>query len=332
MNATEVASLRLQLVDTGWNPIPVRPSTKKPAISEWSTVEANEHHIENWARTVPNAISTGLCCNRNYFAVDIDVVSSNDLARSLMAVAFDKLGYTPFVRVGRAPKLLLVYRQKPGSITSTKRYAACGNGDLVEILGNGKQFIAFGIHPDTHQPYTWIGEASPLESGPSEAPLVDQGDVDAFLNAVHEVMPLGTPDRRGKTGKSGDDQPLVYNGQGLVTDGRERLMRGCVFEAAHDIWNANEPLETRALADRAWMLFIGRAWLEDEQWSLGDAIEHARWTIRRINNGTISLNAPINDLEQFFTLAADTDVASTRDAYAEKCQRFRYKIAGEPTC
>ena len=64
-SAEDVAKLRLQLVDTGWNPIPVYPSTKKPAIEGWSTIEANEFHIENWARSRPAALA------RDYAAIRI---------------------------------------------------------------------------------------------------------------------------------------------------------------------------------------------------------------------------------------------------------------------
>ena len=322
--AAEIAQLRLQLVDSGWNPIPVHPNTKKPAINEWSTVEANEHHIENWARSRPAAVSTGLNCNKDYFAVDIDVVSSNELARSVMAVAFDKLGYTPFVRVGRAPKILLVYRQVPGSITSTKLSAA--NGDGLEILANGRQFIAFGIHPDTRKPYSWVGETSPLEEGPTNAPLVNQEDIDAFLDAVHQIMPLGTGKRAG-TGKSGgDDQLFAYNEAGQVTDGRERLLRDCVLEVARETWAANEPLEVQPLADQAWLLFIGRAWLEDQKWSLGDALAKARSTIRRLRDGTIALDAELNDADPFFLSGQRRTASHTRVLYRDDCQLLRRTV------
>ena len=322
-SAEDVAKLRLQLVDTGWNPIPVYPSTKKPAIEGWSTIEANEFHIENWARSRPAAVSTGLCCNKNYFAVDIDILSDNDLARSVMAVAFDKLGYTPFVRIGRAPKLLLVYRQVPGSITSTQRRAVCGSGDLIEILSDGKQFIAFGTHPDTHKPYSWISEANPLDNEPSEAPLVSQEDIDAFLDAVHLIMPLGTPERKGKHGGNGGDQPFVYNDAGLVADGRERLLRDCVIEAAREMWSVHEPLEVQPLADQAWLLFIGRAWLEDQKWSLGDAIDKARSTVRRIRDGTIKLDEELADIELFFIAAQVLTPSRTREIYSNTCEQIR---------
>ena len=327
--AADVARLRLQLVDTGWNPIPVSPATKKPAIKGWSTIEANEFHIENWERSYSAAVSTGLCCNRHYFAVDIDIVSDADLARAVMAVAFDKLGYTPFVRVGQAPKLLLVYRQEPGSIASIKRYAACGSGDLVEILGNGKQFIAFGIHPKTGEPYKWISEANPLDHGPDDAPLVSQADVDAFLDAVHTVMPLGTPERTGKHGGNGGDQPYTRNAEGLVTDGRERLLRDCIWEAARDMWIAQQPLEVQALADEGWLLFIGRAWLEDQKWSIGDAIYNARSTIRRLRDGTITLDEDFADADPFFASVEVMAADRTREVYSETCEQLRSTVIGK---
>ena len=41
-----------------------------------------------------------------------------------------------------------------------------GSGDDLDILANGRQFVAFGIHPKTKQPYAWIGPESPLTASP----------------------------------------------------------------------------------------------------------------------------------------------------------------------
>lgn len=61
-----------------------------------------------------------------------------------------KLGVTPFVRVGRAPKCLLLYRAA-GKPFPTKHIGK------VDVLGTGAYFVASGIHPDTGQPYQWRG-------------------------------------------------------------------------------------------------------------------------------------------------------------------------------
>ena len=50
----------------------------------------------------------------------------------------------------------------------------------VEVLGQGQQFVAHGIHPDTKQPYRWEG-ASPLTVPMSNLPSVTR---DQLLDLV----------------------------------------------------------------------------------------------------------------------------------------------------
>ncbi len=39
----------------------------------------------------------------------------------------------------------------------------------IEILGTGQQFVSYGIHPDTHKPYTWTNKL--LDGEPLRTPL-----------------------------------------------------------------------------------------------------------------------------------------------------------------
>ena len=93
-----------------------------------------------------------------------------------------ELGVTPLRRVGQPPKRLLVYRAA-GEPFRKAQTPELWKGDLkakVEVLGHGQQFVAFGIHPDTGQPYAWDGptpETMPL----AELPAVTQEQVAAFV-------------------------------------------------------------------------------------------------------------------------------------------------------
>ncbi len=62
-------------------------------------------------------------------------------------------GHTPFVRIGRRPRLMLFYRadDEVQSVSAGK----------VDILGKGKVAVVEGIHPDTARPYDWPEEQSP---------------------------------------------------------------------------------------------------------------------------------------------------------------------------
>ena len=81
-------------------------------------------------------------------------------------------------RIGRAPKLLLVYRVETphekliNSGTDRRRQRKDKDAHAkVEVLAKGQQFVAFGIHPDTSRTYRW-SEKSPLDISASRCPLV----------------------------------------------------------------------------------------------------------------------------------------------------------------
>ena len=277
-------ALRMQMVDNGWNSVPSSPSDKKCYVEDWPTIETNEFHIERgWS--FPAHTNTALVCNREYFAVDIDVASDPALAHRIQTLAFEHLGITPFIRIGRAPKCLLIYRQtKPGAVCSQSVKAASGNGDGVEILSARKQFTAFGIHNETGKPYRWVGESNPLNDMPSSAPLTDQEHVGAFLRAVAEVMPFGSSG-------SGADAARHTTAEGLIDDGRENLLRDCIWQAAHEINAAGNPLTAAAVAALGWDRFTSRAWLEDGKYRERHARTKAQSLIRLINSGRVKLDA-----------------------------------------
>ena len=66
-----------------------------------------------------------------------------------------ELGEAPR-RIGNAPKSLFLFRcTKPFRKQKTGTYKINGDDSTVEILGEGQQFVASGIHKDTKKPYTW---------------------------------------------------------------------------------------------------------------------------------------------------------------------------------
>jgi hypothetical protein len=295
-DAASIAALRLQIVAAGWNCVPSSPNDKACYVKGWPDIETSEHHIDNWAHTSGAHSNTAIVCNKNYVAVDIDIASNVDLALQVQALAFQHLGATDFIRVGRAPKRLLVYRQLPGSITSVSYKSAAANGDGVEILSKGKNFVAFGLHPETGSSYTWIGDANPAEDTPADAPLVTQEQVDTFLDAVHAAMPFVGANGTRRPNVA-DAQPAV-NADGLIIDGRENFLRDCIYRAANEIYANGDPLTPQAVVARGWDLFVARAWLGDGKWREKDALAKARMLVRRVNSGRIKLTGNAHRLRE----------------------------------
>lgn len=304
MNA-DVTSVRLKLIDAGWNPVPVSPINKACYLAGWQTIDTSEFHIENWDTTNPAHSNTGLVTNRTYFGIDADA-RDKPLADRIVGAAFEHCGPTPFIRVGRAPKTMLVYQKEAPSSIITSRYKFLDHdGDGLEILSgskgangawSGAVFTAFGIHPDTRKPYRWVGEANPLEDTPADAPLVTQAQVDAFIETVRGFAPFAV----GRDGKANPDAPRSCDADGLVVDGRENLLRDCIMRTAREAYNANEPLEARGIAGRGWEIFIERASLSDGEWTFRDALGKAGSTIRRIRSGALKISRDLAQAETFF--------------------------------
>ncbi len=290
MTPTQV---RLQMLDNGWRPVPVRG--KAPAVPEWQRFcrsDPTTDDIESWER-YPDAVSTGIALGRQV-AVDIDVLSDPILAQRIRAEAVACFGQTPFVRVGQAPKVALIYRAAE-PIRTVRFKAASGNGDGVDILSDGSQFVAFGIHPTTGRLFQWIGETSPLDATPDDAtPAITEGQIAEFLDRVHLWMPLGGGGT--STGKrpagTGTTQAIIRGPSGLVIDGRESFMTACVWTAAGQVDAAGEPLTLETVAAIAWQAFtspIDGADLSDGRWTEKNALHKARSTLRRLADGTVSL-------------------------------------------
>ncbi|MEO5375098.1 MAG: PriCT-2 domain-containing protein [Alphaproteobacteria bacterium] len=176
------------LVDNGYPVIPIWPGTKKPGRfhrGEWRDYPAwtrhcdrptTEHEAEVWARWPDAAI--GFACG-TVVGIDIDVLDP-EAAHAAEQLARRMLGDTPLVRIGRAPKRMLVYRAETP-------FAAFRRAPL-EVLGHGRQFVAFAIHPDTGQPYQWT-EESPLSVDLSMLPAITEDQARAWLEAALALLP-----------------------------------------------------------------------------------------------------------------------------------------------
>jgi len=72
--------------------------------------------------------------------------------------------------------------------------------EKLEFLGDGQQYAAFGIHPDTQQPYTWRG-GEPGTVPRSALPEIDEASARALINAAAELLVTRFGYRRVDTNK-----------------------------------------------------------------------------------------------------------------------------------
>ena len=174
------------------------------------------------------------------FAVDIDVTDAR-IADEIRYLAEDILGATPFVRVGRAPKIALIYRHEAGDVVrSVSKRLADADGRAsehgLEILGAGKLITMHGRHHKTGHYFKWIGSASPLLDGPELAPLVTAAEVEAFIEAVEARFPFSSAASFStvwpvtSSGAVRIARATREPGEALIADGREEYLSQLVWQ------------------------------------------------------------------------------------------------------
>ena len=149
----------------------------------WQTYDPTPNDIERWDRSRANI---GLKAGK-YPALDIDVVNES-LARIIGDMATKALGAAP-IRIGRAPKRLLMYRTDDQIGRMRLRFRdGKGVEQLVELLGEGQQYVIAGVHPVTKEPYTLDQDIS--VRGPRCLRKVGKDQVEKFFADLVETLEM----------------------------------------------------------------------------------------------------------------------------------------------
>src|SRR5690606_19806590 len=165
------------LLSNGYLIIPIKPGHKRPALEHWQSSRLGASDL---ARYPTHGV--GVLCGqgaRPIVAIDVDT-TDEELASRFVAWCQDNLGLT-CERVGKAPKILLVYRAAAegwGKATGAWFEDELGERHRLEVLGKGQQFVAYHVHPDTGQPYEWVDFYGGIESvAASELPVITEEQV-----------------------------------------------------------------------------------------------------------------------------------------------------------
>lgn len=202
------------LLGNGYLIIPIKPGHKRPALSSWQHARLGAADLSSFP-----GHGVGVLCGQGAHpiaAIDIDTTNAA-LAEKFANWCLDNLGVT-CERVGNAPKVLLVYRAECegwGKAISAA-YSQCwvqgprglwysegwreveekgktkvehtGQIHRVEVLGNGQQFVAYHIHPDTNQPYEWTDLLGGIEYvRADDLPILTESQVRQALAKFEEL-------------------------------------------------------------------------------------------------------------------------------------------------
>lgn len=156
---------------------------------DWLPYEADEDDLERWNRMSAGVgIKTGLQPDgTTLIGIDADTLDA-DHARTIRDIVEDTLGRLP-VRVGRYPKALY-----PCRVSAPYRYTRVEFGprndkgnltDRVEVLSDGRQFVAHGIHPATKAPYDWPRDVTAF----ADLPVFTPEQIDALMARLQQALP-----------------------------------------------------------------------------------------------------------------------------------------------
>lgn len=226
------------IVENGWSIFPQeRDGRRAPARIDGEPLRWKEaHHLDRvrpseelltrWNLAVPTmntALVLGEASGRT-FAVDIDCKIPS-VSKHVEALAEKHLGGTLFRRVGREPKVALVYRYPEGQPPGYSDIILNNDGEshrkcAVEILNPGRALTIYGIHHETRK-YFQHNPRHPITGlTPQDLPEVSPEALKSFLEDV-EAYATSNPDfvrpeprmRASRTG-TGQALQLVENPSG----------------------------------------------------------------------------------------------------------------------
>jgi AAA domain/Bifunctional DNA primase/polymerase, N-terminal len=201
-----VTERRRRYLTLGYEPIPVLSGRKRPAMNGWQeariTLPPDEDVITPWADTYPGALSTGIR-TRYTPGFDIDIKDQNVADQVEQALLNMVPSGTILKRVGQPPKRLIPFRcTTPFKKISATFKAPDDVVHKVEVLADGQQFVAEGIHETTQQPYRWADNVNLLNVAHEHLPLVEEELARRFVAEASEIMKRAGWVEVGAQGKS----------------------------------------------------------------------------------------------------------------------------------
>lgn len=225
-----------QLIANGYALLPIAPGTKKPGQFKrglWADYPDWNRHAQRPTTDVEIATwSSWPECGIGIVggavaAIDIDIAEDADLALRIEALAREKLGDTPALRIGRAPKRLLVYRTK-APFKGLKRHP-------LEVLCLGQQFVAYAVHPDTGAPYAWPEDGlADVDIG--SLPEITAEAAMAFLDEAYAMLPESLRQRGLSNGDATTEHLCSHSQTGTLPAIQSALAYVPNAELDYDSW------------------------------------------------------------------------------------------------
>lgn len=225
----------------------------KGSDGDWRSFDWAHHtpDANDYRRWAAMGAGVGLRTGEGLIALDADTMDV-PCAKIVEEYVERTLGLTP-IRIGRAPKALYPFRTDGPVPYQRIDFGARderGTAERIELLTEGRQFVALGTHPKTGQPYRWERPLVPFD----ELPFLPADQISAFMEGLRALLP-------------GAD-PLVK--EGGTTEVAQHTLRGdpaLVAKAVQHTPNTSAHFATRE--SYLGMGYAIKAAVEDEQEAFG---------------------------------------------------------------
>ncbi len=342
------------LVDRGWSVFPqTRDEYRRTGRVGYDGIKwIQEHHLperlpeqrhlSDWIKhcSTLNAAAALGPGSGYVFGADIDVTDPELNARCV-DLADEIFGYTPLRRVGRAPKIALLYRYSPDDpiVNVARKFVeVLEDGTVrsanqgIDVISKGKAITLFGRHHTTGRYFTWL-DRSPLNMSPADLPLVSTWQVKTWLEAVDgirrfyratgleasaeamtwdQVGEIAIPQLRAAAGGSG----WVEDHDGTIIEGREFYLYMLVKRTVTE--PSNQGKAETLIVEKVVEAFKARAQM-DEKWTEGRlrsmVTEKVRRCIHLVASGELK---PYQRQARISHNGVDIALGRTRTATLEK--------------
>ncbi len=175
-------------IENGYNIVPIPPKSKAPDYDGWQKTRATQKTLTDWVADGMGHFGIGIL-TKHTPAIDLDISDEKVLKKVLDWIEFN-ITDTPFIRVGRAPRALLLFRtDEPFRKMKTGKYEdEWGDRHEIEVLGDGQQFVAYALHKDTGKPYEWTTDREPISHGVTDLPVLTQEEVTALFEYYEQIV------------------------------------------------------------------------------------------------------------------------------------------------
>ncbi|MCY0148329.1 bifunctional DNA primase/polymerase [Hoeflea sp. G2-23] len=174
--------------------------------SGYDFVSSEEIHADKWHEMGANV---GIKTGQGLVGIDADT-KTLEHAKIIKELIEAKFGHLP-VRIGDFPKALYLVKTDTDFSYARIEFGERNDKgllqDRVEILAEGKQFVAIGTHPKTMKPYRWPKGIPNLDG----VPFISGKDLLNLLEELRPLLPAASKVSQEGSGADVDQESLRGN-------------------------------------------------------------------------------------------------------------------------